>query len=61
MIHFGPEICHSLEAALQREWLETHQILAVSLPYSMLSQTTARRRNAAAAGSPVGRLTPIAA
>ena len=23
MIHFGPEICHNLEAALQREWWET--------------------------------------
>ena len=24
MIHFGPEICHNVEAALQREWLETN-------------------------------------
>jgi glycogen debranching enzyme len=24
MIHFGPETCHNLEAALQREWLETN-------------------------------------
>jgi len=23
MIRFSPEICHNLEAALQREWLET--------------------------------------
>jgi predicted glycogen debranching enzyme len=24
MIHFGPEICHNLAAAIQREWLETN-------------------------------------
>lgn len=23
MIRFGPENCHNLEAALQREWLKT--------------------------------------
>src|SRR5512147_1477065 len=26
MIRFGPEICRDLEAALQREWLETNGI-----------------------------------
>ena len=24
MIRFSPEICHNLEAALQRKWLETN-------------------------------------
>jgi hypothetical protein len=26
MMHFGSEICHNLEAALQREWLETNDL-----------------------------------
>ena len=57
MIHFGPEICHNLEAALQREWLETNGLGGFAS--STLIGLNTRRYHGlltAATTPPIGRL-----
>jgi hypothetical protein len=57
MIHFGPEICHNLEAVLQREWLETNG-LGCFASSTILGLNTRRYHSllTAATKPPVGRL-----
>src|SRR5262249_8135720 len=61
MIHFGPEICHNLEAALQREWLETNG-RGVFAPPTILGPNGGRFHTppTAATKPPVGRLVLLA-
>src|SRR5512147_1045255 len=57
MIRFGPEICRDLEAALQREWLETNGIGGFAS--STIAGLNTRRYHGllvAATKPPVGRL-----
>src|SRR5262245_10215435 len=61
MIHFGPEICHNLEAALQREWLETNGLGGFAS--STILGLNVRRYHSlltAATKPPVGRLVLLA-
>ena len=61
MIHFGPEICHNLEAALQREWLETNGLGGFAS--STIVGLNTRRYHSlltAATKPPVGRLVLLA-
>src|SRR5262245_65006991 len=57
MIHFGPEICHDVEAALQREWLETNGLGGFASS-TILGLNTRRYHGllTAATQPPLGRL-----
>src|SRR5205823_13310474 len=61
MIHFGPEICHNLEAALQREWLETNGLGGFASS-TILGLNTRRYHSllTAITKPPVGRLVLLA-
>ena len=61
MIHFGPESCHNLEAALQREWLETNGLGGFASS-TILGLNTRRYHSllTAATKPPVGRLVLLA-
>src|SRR2546427_9755289 len=61
MIHCGPEICHNLEAALQREWLETNGLGGFASS-TILGLNTRRYHSllTAATKPPVGRLVLLA-
>ena len=61
MIHFGPEICHNLEAALQHEWLETNGLGGFASS-TILGLNTRRYHSllTAATRPPVGRLVLLA-
>ena len=61
MIHFGPEICHNIEAALQREWLETNGLGGFASS-TILGLNTRRYHSllTAATKPPVGRLVLLA-
>src|SRR5262249_59116223 len=61
MIHCGPEICHNLEAALQREWLKTNGLGGFSS--STILCLNVRRYHSlltAATKPPLGRLVLLA-
>jgi len=61
MIHFGPEICHNVEAALQREWLETNGLGGFASS-TILGLNTRRYHSllTVATKPPVGRLVLLA-
>jgi hypothetical protein len=61
MMHFGPEICHNLETALQHEWLETNGLCGFASP-TILGLNTRRYHSllTAATKPSVGRLVLLA-
>jgi predicted glycogen debranching enzyme len=61
MIHFGPDICHNVEAAVQREWLETNGLGGFASS-TILGLNTRRYHGllTAAIRPPVGRLVLLA-
>lgn len=61
MIHFGPEICHNVEAAVQHEWLETNGLGGFASS-TILGLNTRRYHSllTAATRPPVGRLVLLA-
>src|SRR6266508_4399871 len=61
MIHVGPEICHNLDAAVRREWLETNGLGGFTSS-TILGLNTRRYHSllTAATKPPVGRLVLLA-